>query len=787
MSRRRHSSDEEEVDRKQPKRAKISEPTEIEDRLESLITRVGEKSTSSLESNLEGLAGVLEADLSNYRQKIMKILCHCAIKMPEKTTVYTTLVGLLNARNYNCGGEIVELLARNLKDALKRCVFENARTLVRFLADLVNCHVIAAGSLLQMLDDFVDVTLEDSIPQVRSDWYVYAVLSVLPWVGRELHEKKEPELERLLSTIDNYMNKRQKVHVPALRVWSSDYPHPQEEYLDCLWAQIKKLKMDRWQERTIARPYLAFDSILCEALQHNVPQVIPPPHGETCRYPYPSVVFRMFDYTDVADGPPLPGAHAIERFLIEENLHRIVRTNCQERKDCAAALVSFPDPKSKIPLNYMIVEVMLAEMFTLPQPPSIDIFYGSAFIELCKLAPSTFPQVLAQAVEILFERLDTMNMSCADRFCSWFAYHLSNFQFRWSWDEWIPCLGVDAELPKPKFIGETLIRCMRLSYHHRVREIVPESYHPLVPVKPEPVYKYEQNGASVHKGVMTAQQLMAAIKAKCTPEEALAILKTVPTPMDEDDAAYNPVKIDVFVTTLLFLGSKSFSHAFAGIAKFHYIFKALAEVEDAQIAILRSMYDVWRNHQQMMVVLVDKFLKTQIVECSAVANWLFAKDMAPDLTKFYVWEIMHSSIRRMTKQVQKLQQELEDAHEKIEAAARNKEAGLEADDDETPTDEMLERMEERLETLQSQQKNLFLIVFQRFIIILTEHLVKCEASGHDYNTPWYRYCTGRLLEVFLMHHDQVFKYISTLESLLFTSDIDLHILEVFQQFCSLRS
>ena len=43
------------------KKRRTNEHMEIEDRLESLILRVGEKSTSSLESNLEGLASVLEA------------------------------------------------------------------------------------------------------------------------------------------------------------------------------------------------------------------------------------------------------------------------------------------------------------------------------------------------------------------------------------------------------------------------------------------------------------------------------------------------------------------------------------------------------------------------------------------------------------------------------------------------------------------------------------------------------------------------------------------------------
>jgi nuclear cap-binding protein subunit 1 len=47
----------------------------------------------------------------------------------------------------------------------------------------------------------------------------------------------------------------------------------------------------------------------------------------------------------------------------------------------------------------------------------------------------------------------------------------------------------------------------------------------------------------------------------------------------------------------------------------------------------------------MIVVLVDKMLKTQIVECSAVANWIFSKDMLADFTKLYAWEILHLTVR----------------------------------------------------------------------------------------------------------------------------------------------
>ena len=44
------------------------------------------QSTSSLESNLEGLASVLESDLPNYKQKIMRILCEWLV--PRISVIY---------------------------------------------------------------------------------------------------------------------------------------------------------------------------------------------------------------------------------------------------------------------------------------------------------------------------------------------------------------------------------------------------------------------------------------------------------------------------------------------------------------------------------------------------------------------------------------------------------------------------------------------------------------------------------------------------------------------------
>lgn len=139
--------------------------------------------------------------------------------------------------------------------------------------------------------------------------------------------------------------------------------------------------------------------------------------------------------------------------------------------------------KNKVPLEYCIVEVIFGLMFHQPKPKYLEVMFGSVFIELSKLSTNTMPLVLAQTTEILYSRIESMHVCAFDRyiclhcfyhlqidifynlqcfrFVSWFAYHLSNFKFSWSWQEWADCLALDPEHPKPKFVREVLQKAMR--------------------------------------------------------------------------------------------------------------------------------------------------------------------------------------------------------------------------------------------------------------------------------------------------------------------------------------
>lgn len=795
-------------ERKRPRSAAAH--VDVEDRLESLITRVGEKSTSSLESNLEGLANVLEADMSNYKQRILQILCTCVTNLPEKATIYSTLVGLLNEKSFDFGSDFLEMLMSNLKEVISNGRFERGRLMIRFLCDLINCNFLVAASLISFLEGFLKAAFETGVPQVRSDWFIFTILSSLPWCGRELATKKPKDLERILEEIDVYLGGRDKLHVKALRVWSSDKPHPQEEYLDCLWEQIKKMREDNWQEKHIRRPYQAFHSVMCKALPHPVPPFKIPAHTEILKYPIPSVVFRIFDYTDAPEDKPIPGAHAIERYLVEEIICRIISTHHKDRKECATQLIN-SSVKNRVSIEYIILEVIFGALFRLPEPDHLPVFYGSLIIELCKLAPTSMPSCVAQTVEILFERLHFMNITCIDRFIDWFAYHLSNFQYKWTWDDWVPFVDGNPDDNKVRFITEVLGKCQRSAYQGNLLSTIPTELHPMFPEATQGFFRFE-SAENDENGHVVVKKLIEGIKTKKDTHELLGILYEIPasgksfyatdesvaSAIDGDIAA---LRIECFVLTILRAGLKSITHTYSALNKFHSMFTQVITNRSEQIHCLRAVREFWGRNPLMMLIVIDKMVKLQYLQCSTVVNWIFAKEMESEFMKFSTWELLHNTLKKMMKHKAKVKKDLEDAHEKldvlIDKAKKEEQRHGDSDDDERQdgniTQEEIERRQEEIEELtgkveaaKKDQKELFLIVFQRFTMIITEHINQCEKDGVKTANSWYRYTLQRLQEIFLLYHTEIDQYADKIEKLIFTPDIAPHILEVFRRYKSLR-
>lgn len=72
----------------------------------------------------------------------------------------------------------------------------------------------------------------------------------------------------------------------------------------------------------------------------------------------------------------------------------------------------------------------------------------------------------------------------------------------------------------------------------------------------------------------------------------------------------------------------------------------------------------------------------------------------------------------------------------------------EKEDAEMVDEEEIERLEEKVEAAFTEQKKLFILIFRNFIAQLSEHIQSCEAKGKSFKNQWFRWCIGRLQQVF---------------------------------------
>ncbi|KAG5443536.1 Component of the cap-binding complex (CBC) [Clonorchis sinensis] len=542
--RRRRPSDSDEEDH-YSKRDRLETDT-----VESLIYRVGSKDTANIEKDLSDLASLILLEIPRNGDKLIKVLSRCVRNIPERVVIYATMVGLLNLKNRSFVNQLIETLQRDLKDAVKSSYFEDAKYILLFLAVSINCFTVTVNSILSLYENFAEVTLDvGRSSQCRTDWYAYAILYSLPYSAQAIATHDVAALTDILGTIDVYMTKRQKNHVPLLRVWETDDPHPQEDYLDCLWAQIRSMRASGWQEKVSWRLYDSFPSLKELGQPHHIPPLTPPDYDPEVVYPMPRVVFRMFDYTDVIEQdddsepvqdadlalgqpkskepPVLPGAHTIERFLIDEQLTILMNNLSFNRVWCAKSMLSLRT-RARVALDYMIVEVVFAGMFNLPYPPVQHgnlLFYGSLLIQLCQEASNSMPLVLAQATELLYERLNTMKPVCIGRMIEWFSYHLSNYQLQWSWREWSGAISEDPMSPHRRLITETFARLIRFSYYENVKRLLPKVFYPLLPPQPVVVNKYDAkpdlpSAAAFH-------QVLNAMRARSSASDVLKLTQRV--------------------------------------------------------------------------------------------------------------------------------------------------------------------------------------------------------------------------------------------------------------------
>lgn len=747
-----------------PSRVKMLDNETAVETFGRLMKALSIQNGCSMELKLEDLSYFYNDNLEDSKQAVLRILASCVIDHPAHASAYATFVGLLNIGNFQFGAECVHFMMHKLRTSMEDNQWKNSHGIMAFIVELFNCNVVTCNSLISLLTCFLSECVEveegdevsDIAPQARRDWLAFCVLSTLPSVGKEL-QQKSASFQGLLLTLQIYVKKRIPLHAAMLGIWNGGSGCAQMDYLDLLWQQVERLRDQQWLEpehQLLQRPYLAFDDTLSAALQHVLPPLKMPSHTQISAYPPARVVFRIFDFFTCPDGLQMPPVLSVERHLLEVQIQEILKVHHLERKLCSDHLCNYAKSKPLMPVHFCIVEVILGEMLQLPTSPWITLNYGSILVELSKRQPDKIPMAVMQGADIIYAQLESMSVACFDRLVNFFSHYLSNFGFNWHWGQWGKgCTGASALnssqmfssgdfRTKAVFLRELIKKCRRLSYHLNMTQVLPENMLHFLPPPPHPQFKYIDE---LVPGAKLSQLLLEAMRGRRAEPTEISTILTGSTDL-------HLLKINVMTQVCLHIGSKSFTHTFATLTRYQTVFKQLIHSESEQHAILKGVFELWAGNEQFKYVVVEKLIRMQIVEAKYVVTWIFAPQLRVELTKMYIWELLHATVRTVKHPSRLLPRKR--SPETVKALE-------EMDDTEVAV------------------KGILLEIIHRFVKVLAGSTEGPEGSNTHY---WCQWVQGRMQEFLFVYSEDYKKMGTKLVKISEESDLRKGVIKTIQAF-----
>ncbi|KAJ1844662.1 Nuclear cap-binding protein subunit 1, partial [Coemansia sp. RSA 2708] len=248
----------------------VDESNDLESRLSSLIIKVGDKNAPTLQNNLEALSVVLEKDFSKHEITVLRTFRQCVLELPWKAPVYSTLAGLLNAKNSDTGAKVITLMHEVLRMSLAAGQWGSVKVLMRFFALQVETKTISAATLLEMIDAFLQPAAGKMTAQ--GSCFMFIAMSTLLWAGRALRENGPDELEARLLAVEQFVQAYTEANAGnTLTTVLHDAPPKGVNILENLLATMRAVADGGWKIDAICAPHAMFASELAQATQHELP------------------------------------------------------------------------------------------------------------------------------------------------------------------------------------------------------------------------------------------------------------------------------------------------------------------------------------------------------------------------------------------------------------------------------------------------------------------------------------------------------------------------------------
>ncbi|KAJ2804668.1 Nuclear cap-binding protein subunit 1 [Coemansia guatemalensis] len=766
------------------------EAKEIESRLSSLIIKVGDKNTPTLQNNLDALSVVLEKDFTKHEATVLKTLRQCVLELPWKVTVYSTLAGLLNAKNSETGAKVVALMHAVLRRELSAGNWGSVKVLVRFFALLVDANAISATMLLAILDAFLKPVVSDNgaeiVVSAQNSCYVFIVASALLWGGRALKQHAPEELAARLQTIERYVQRHSELNQDnALAAVFHDAQPKGTNILAYQLGVLREVAEAEWKIDAVFVPNGMFASELGQATQHEVPALELPTGLRSDSYYTPCEFLQLV---------PSPAELAVRRYVLQDLIADTISQLEGNRKDCAKYLMQVHglcgedvcsimtaaqhpedvDPETSLVFEYMMVEVLFTSLMQLPEGPYREMYYSSLAIELRKAEPQILANVFETAVENIVARISSFDVECINRLSNWLAVYLGNFGFQWDWTKWEGAAEEAESSPRRRFVEETLLKLIRLSYLDRIKTQLPESCLSLVPSK-TPAHNFKFTVQSMDERTREVSVAMGrCLKNKGTADQAMEILQTHYSQWsDIDEETRQGLAREMLVEHVLLLGSKTFSHMLNAIEKFMPALQRFGDSPEAKLQIAKVVEDFWLKNPQFCAITIDKLVNYRVIDPTTVVAMLFDASHVGRWCMFHLWEILRNTVNKVNMRVVQLQGRLNAAQAAANAIVVDDAEPSDPQQQQKQQGESVEHVESVLEQMLLEQREVVVLTTQRFVQLLSAS----DGTADELDRAW---LMGRFKEFMRSYRVQIVANAQALENQVFTADASQDTRQVFE-------
>ncbi|KAF2218989.1 MIF4G like-domain-containing protein [Elsinoe ampelina] len=402
----------------------------------------------------------------------------------------------------------------------------------------------------------------------------------------------------------------------------------------------------------------------------NIPDIVIP--GKKALYP--ELYYSVFADQEVESVPPTSNiASVLIRDAVVDTVNALdfnrnhvgkfiidldnywARDTFVKRSTPFDKLKEIPQGRSTWKPEDVAVDAIFSQLMLLPNVAHKQVFYHGIVTEACKLAPSAIAPSLGRAIRFTFRTLPELDLELVYRFTDWFAHHVSNFEFRWKWTEWLPELSSSLLHPRRAFITAAIDKEIRLSFPKRIADSLPPDFASTIAkgqYNDQPDFKFTDPSVPYSK---QGTKLLTVLKDKSAGDaEIAAILDEVSALAAEQGADGLITSTDVLITSICHIGSKSLSHILSSIQKNQERLLAIGPQSDAaRRQIISSVATYWTYQPGQAVNIIDKLLNYTIVTPQSVVEWALQDnlDAGKGLARHSIFEMVWGTMGKVARRV----------------------------------------------------------------------------------------------------------------------------------------